>query len=1006
MNRAWVWGLAGGLSFGCGEPRERYSEVGDEVGRDVWLDTVQVLEGDGATTFDSSRVEVLPGQPRVAPRRPYQVEVADDAGPATSVVGDHLLSLSRYRGFVSTRIAGPDAPRVEAVVPLQGSPVGFFLSEGVAAVLVIDPYEPACLHGSCEPEQTSRLVLVDVEDPASPRALGEHRISGTVFDGQLVGGALHVLSHKLPCGVCEGAPSDYRWLVFDRRIPGELAPPRVTPVPGLAFFGEERLFALSPGALHDEGAPEVRVAELSEPEPTLSAPVALGGVVRQAHASGDRLRVSYAVAQLDLETFSLGAGAPVSLGRGRVALPDGDSFSWLSFEGDRAFEVVQSGRLAVLDLDDPAAPRLASTLELELSGSQLTIAGDRVLAAGRSTRDVDAAPEGVIARGPLALVLVDIADLAAPRVVDRVTLGGIDSVTDGLLELRGERALFSYYEAFQGSAPEVVPEANDCGRDDLHLVAYDLSSGRLAPAVAFDGLDPDPRVEVLGGDFWVASGVAVSRYAAGSGGSPAARAEFTRSIDGVRALASGVALFGEDLASNAPTLEFGSPSIPLESAPPTDLSVAAGLPRVGCYERRRWAPRAMERDGSLYALRFHLPASGIDAPGAATLHVLDAVAPPATPSLPSSLELPPLAAGEDYLGAVQADRIMLIARGRREQEPTQPGDKPRSLFSPGEIGSWAATAGLHPDARLSYDVVDLSDPAAPALASRLDIDPALASRGLFFHPVSVTHDTAWGFDAEGLGGGPSVVTGSLLVGQHSEPAEDALFRFYLDRFDFSVPAAPVQLTPIEIPGSVLDFDAPSGGLITLDTLLLREPADSPACEGRPRSSSGQVPGCLVLRRALSGLVVDDARATRVGRLLLDDNERQAVRFAVSNGRVYYVMQPTAPGVFEGRALAARAVTLERVVLRDGRFERLPSFDIAALSNVPPEHWEQFAAKGERALWVAGSRLLVANFSAGGEPRLEEHDLGPGGCTALDLHGDTAYCAQGRAGYLEVTLGAL
>jgi hypothetical protein len=47
----------------------------------------------------------------------------------------------------------------------------------------------------------------------------------------------------------------------------------------------------------------------------------------------------------------------------------------------------------------------------------------------------------------------------------------------------------------------------------------------------------------------------------------------------------------------------------------------------------------LERDGELYALRFHLPAGGaaspaIASPGVATLHVLDALASPAQPSAP------------------------------------------------------------------------------------------------------------------------------------------------------------------------------------------------------------------------------------------------------------------------------------------------------------------------------------------------------------------------------------
>jgi hypothetical protein len=142
----------------------------------------------------------------------------------------------------------------------------------------------------------------------------------------------------------------------------------------------------------------------------------------------------------------------------------------------------------------------------------------------------------------------------------------------------------------------------------------------------------------------------------------------------------------------------------------------------------------------------------------------------------------------------------------------------------------------------------------------------------------------------------------------------------------------------------------------------------------------------------------------VGRLLIDTEEREALRFAVSDGIVYYVTQPTGLSSEQVGPFAARDISLQRVRLRDGRFERLPSFDIAGSSNLSPKLWTQFAARGDRALWVSGGQLMVADFRSG-EARLEVHDLGAWGCAALALRDDTAYCAQGTAGYAAVTLGA-
>ncbi|HWO10324.1 MAG TPA: hypothetical protein VNN80_12610, partial [Polyangiaceae bacterium] len=508
----WLVSLLG-LALGCSpEPSElalSFSELGDEVERDGWLDGARTLAGDGATSFDSFPASGRPGG-AVASARPSFVEPRFDAAPLTSRVGSHLLSLSRFRGLVSTRVVGSDAPRVESSVPLGGLPVGLVVSDGVAAALVLDPLEQRCRFGvddgsGCVEHQTSRLVLVDVQDPANPRALGEQRFEGAVYAARQVGSTLHLLTRQIVnCYEClPGETTPWSWLAFDRSVPGELRPPRVTPTPGDAFFEAERLFMLTPGVVVGTGVGELRVAELSEPEATLSAPVALGSSAALAIASGDRLRAISGGESVQIETFALGPGGVVLLGRGALALPAGEASRRFLIEGDRGAALLEpSGKLAVLELSDPNAPRVTSLLDPELAEGELVLAGDRVLALGRSTRAVDARPDDVVEYGPQAVVLVDIANPAAPRILDRQTLGSFNSVRGELLELRGERALVSYYEEFPTGRGGAEPEGGSCGRSNLRLVGYELSAGQLSPAFAFDWLDTGARVEPVGDDWW------------------------------------------------------------------------------------------------------------------------------------------------------------------------------------------------------------------------------------------------------------------------------------------------------------------------------------------------------------------------------------------------------------------------------------------------------------------------------------------------------------------------
>lgn len=1024
-----------GAALACSSPEPApeqpvaVSVLGDDVERDGWVDTAHAVAGDGATSFESDRNEIAPAPGLPQPWQPFFYERGFDAGPVTAVVAGHLLSFSRYRGLVSTRVEGPDAPRVEATLPLPGLPVGLFLSEGVATVLLVDRVDV---------EQTSRVVLVDVRDPANLRVLAEQQFAGTLSAARQVGGALHVLTREIvDCISCVQLPNtDFTWFAFDRSNWLELPAPRVSRVLGAAFFDDDRLIVLSPGAYVPGEPAELRLARLSDPEPALSAPVTLKNFVGQVSISGERLRVTY---DAELETYALDTGTPVLLGRSRLAQPEKESVGGLRFEGDRVVSVLQSsGQLVLFDLSDPNAPRLTAQLPLDIAESRFTVARDRVLAVGRSELAADARDDGndSVAFGPQALVLVDIADLAQPRILDRVALGGVDSVHVGSPELRGERALVGYYGRFSTWLYGAKPEDGDCGRSLRRLMGYDISSDRLSPAFAFDGLDSDAQLEALGDEWWVASSVSVSRYLPSSGAAPSPRHELTRSVDRVRALADGVALSVRDFMTNASTLELAPGSVPIEGQQTRDVATAVGLPRTGCEERRRWNAPAMPIAGNLYALRFHLPASGanspaVASPAAATLHVLDALASPAEPSPPRSLELEPLEAGEDYLGAIHTDRALLIAHGRRDAEPLDPGFYSRALFvigttdptdfeqMPGYVSGsgYQSDEGLHPDAKLSYDVVDISDPAAPVLASRLDIDPALATAGFFRSLRGVTRDTAWGFHIEEAVAGPAVVSGSIVAGQHSEPLPNGLFRYYLDRFDLADPASPLELPRVEIPGSVLHFDARTSELITLEVLRLRASPGSEACTGGPRIPRED--GCIITRRALNALLVGDEHATRVGRLLLDTDERNVAHLALSNGMVYYVTDSRRVAVSNDNPyytnasgevsygpvvpLAPRDLTIERVALRDGRFERLPSFDVVGAFDGVPMEWEHFAASGERVLWGSRGQLYVVDF-AGAEPRAEVHDLGPRGCTALDLRGNTAYCAQGTAGYREITLG--
>lgn len=163
----------------------------------------------------------------------------------------------------------------------------------MVAVFVLDPTWPCYSDGACPRAQTSRVVLVDVQDPAQPRALAEQRFAGTMFAVRQLGDRLHVLAREVvQCISCSSSGGvDPTWFSFDRSDPMALPPPVAMHLSGAAAFDEEWLIVRSPGAAWGGGTPaELRLARLSDPEPALSSPLALRGSVNGVDVSGDGSR--------------------------------------------------------------------------------------------------------------------------------------------------------------------------------------------------------------------------------------------------------------------------------------------------------------------------------------------------------------------------------------------------------------------------------------------------------------------------------------------------------------------------------------------------------------------------------------------------------------------------------------------------------------------------------------------------------------------------------------------
>jgi hypothetical protein len=259
-----------------------------------------------------------------------------------------------------------------------------------------------------------------------------------------------------------------------------------------------------------------------------------------------------------------------------------------------------------------------------------------------------------------------------------------------------------------------------------------------------------------------------------------------------------------------------------------------------------------------------------------------------------------------------------------------------------------------------------------------------------------------------------LVSGEVVASGHAEAVDTLHQRFFVDRIDVGDPDAPVLLSPVNIPGQVIAFDARSGSLISLETLRFEERFDSRhSCGQRGYVGSfgyGTPPVCHVMRHALNGLFLEGGVAIRQSQLLLDDS-RRSVALAVSGHRVYYVTEPLlseseASNASYDRAPGSNAnlaFSIERVRVDRGQLERLPSIDVTGLYDTLPRYWE-LHARGERLFTFSQNELGVIDTSVE-PPSVRKLRLPAYGCAAFEVAGNKAYCARRSAGLVVIDLDA-
>ncbi|MEY4582522.1 MAG: hypothetical protein RL701_7225 [Pseudomonadota bacterium] len=380
---------------------------------------------------------------------------SDEAGRAIAdadlvqLQGDKLYAVSRYGGFAIMDVGQPEALKpIGRYKTVPAEPIEMYMRNGIAMVLYSGWEEYRRLsNGAYIWAATSRLLTLDVSNPAQISVLGTLDIPGQVSASRLLGDVLYVVSDQDgQCWGCEPARAGATAI-----ISLQVKDPRnVTRIASLNFDqsgsnGASHSVMLSERRLYVTGAQElpsmlghsiIQVVDIGNPDGSLQAGAKLtvkGGI--RNHWQMDEYRgVLRVITQtpvvtgndtdfpLVVQTFQvISAQELAPLGHTSISLPSPDSLQSAHFNGPRAYAATadQAAPLLTIDLSVPSEPRQRSSLALPPGyTTHFEARGERLIRLG-----IESGNEA----GGATISLFDVKDLTAPKLLSHVNFGGHSS---------------------------------------------------------------------------------------------------------------------------------------------------------------------------------------------------------------------------------------------------------------------------------------------------------------------------------------------------------------------------------------------------------------------------------------------------------------------------------------------------------------------------------------------------------------------------------------------------
>lgn len=776
--------------------------------------------------------------------------------------GDKLYALSRYGGLSVIDVSEPDELRILGDHKITATPFEMYVRDDLVLALYngYSDYDYDSETGQWTYFQTSYVVALDVSDPSLILELGRFPVGGEISDSRIIGNVLYVAAYEN--GYCWGCGSTPRTNVMSLDVS---SPAGIRKVDALSFderedYGwkrslmatDQRLYIAGPewGPTEPEGT-TIQVVDVSDPSGDMvaGAEIPVAGQIDSRWQMDETDGVLRVISQPftwrvdtepSVETFRIeSSSSVVPLASLPMSLPRPERLQTVRFDGPRAYAITfqQTDPLFTLDLSDPANPRQVGRLVMPGWVYHMEPRGDRVLGLGFDQGNLE---------GAITVSLFDVSDLAMPRMLSRVNFGGDwgslaedqDRIHKAFNILDDEGLILVPFSGWN-SDPD---PADECGwgryLSGVQLIDWAddaLSLSGVAPSIgqARRGLLHDGRLLTM-------SDERVESFDISDRASPRKTADLpiARMVTHTVPVGDAVLRVSQNWWTNVTELDVTSLDGVGRAVSIGSLSLPELDNRNSCYQSS-WLGDVYSSGSNAYMVYqtySHDQSTGTsdEAVRVLTVDVSDQATPRLVANTKVDIDPRYYAWGYYYGGSMGLVRSgeSIVANAS-------------TLVVSGRTLTWDGSGyPRSEDAKL--EVVDLSNPTSPRV-THVPMPDSLGYTGL-------------------------VTSGSVVASSHYEPSPVASgrVRFYLDRVDISNPRAPVALPKVNVPGSLVAYDAESSNAITGDYRQVRLETTYETCyqeyggSWQPGALSVNYEGpgeCTVVEQTLRLVHVEDDGAT-------------------------------------------------------------------------------------------------------------------------------------------------